>query len=136
MPLLRPVPIFRGLSKQALLQVARKAVERTYPAGAVVVQQGDPGDSLCIITRGTVEVRRDDHVVTRMAAGDYFGEISLIDGGTRSASVTAVDEVAVLVIGGADFATLLSDPYVAQATIRNLATRVREAHAAHGPDCL
>jgi CRP-like cAMP-binding protein len=136
MPLLRPVPIFRGLSKQALLQVARRATEQTYPAGSVVVQQGEPGDTLCIVTQGTVEVVRDEHAVTRMTAGDYFGEISLIDGGPRSATVVAVDDVSVLVISGADFAGLLADPYVAQATIRNLATRVREAHAAHGPECL
>ncbi len=98
LPLLRPVPIFRGLSKGALLEVARKSTEVAYPPGATVVEQGDPGDLLCIIVHGTVEVRRDGRSVAQMAAGSYFGEISLIDGQPRSATVVAVDDVVLLTL--------------------------------------
>jgi len=136
LPVLRPVPIFRGLTKPALLEVARKTAEVAYPAGATLVKQGDPGDSLCIIASGTVEVRRDDRVVAQMTAGDYFGEISLIDGRPRSATVVAVDDVVLLTLRASDFGSLLSVPYVARAALAGLAARVREAHAAHGPEPL
>jgi CRP-like cAMP-binding protein len=131
LPMLRPVPIFRGLPKSTLLEVARRAAEVAVPAGALIVTQGEPGDSLSIIVSGTVEVRRDDRPVARMTAGDYFGEISLIDGKPRSATVVAVDEVVLLTITATTFDSLLSIPYVARAALTGLAERVREAHASH-----
>ena len=130
--MLRPVPIFRGLPKSTLLEVARRAAEVAVPAGTLIVTQGEPGDSLCIVVSGTVEVRRDDRPVAQMTAGDYFGEISLIDGKPRSATVVAVDDVVLLTITAATFDSLLSIPYVARAALTGLAERVREAHASHG----
>lgn len=136
LPVLRPVPIFRGLSKPALLEVARRAKEVKLPAGTAIVEQGDAGDSVWIIERGNVEVIRDDRVVAHMGPGEYFGEISLIDGKPRSATVVAVDDVELLTVTASDFDSLLSIPYVARAALISLAGRVREAHAAHGPECL
>ena len=132
LPSLRPVPIFRGLNKGALLQVARKSAEITYPAGTVVVREGDPGDSLCIIVSGSVEVLKSEQPVARLQAGDFFGEISLIDGEPRSATVVAVEELTLLTISSADFSDLLSDNYFACAVLRSLATRFREVLDSHG----
>lgn len=126
---LRPVSLFRGLSKAHLFEVARKAVEETYPAGATVVREGDPGDALCVITEGSVDVYQNDRVVAHLAAGDYFGEISLIDGGPRSATVVAVDEVVVLTLSSADFDSVLAIPYVARTIMQNLAQLVRQAES-------
>jgi voltage-gated potassium channel len=126
LPLLRPVPIFRGLSKGALLAVARKSSELSYQVGEVVIREGDPGDSLCIICRGAVEVRKGDRVVAKLTNGDFFGELSLIDGEPRSADVVAVDDVTLLTLTASDFDSLLSDPYFARAIIRSLAERFRE----------
>ena len=136
LPVLRPVPIFRGLSKVALLQVARKSTEVSYPSGTTVVREGDPGDSLCVIAEGTVEVRRDDRAVAQLTAGDFFGEISLFDGEPRSATVVAVDDVVLLRLSSADFDELLDVPYVARAALKGLATRFREQQALHGPHCM
>lgn len=132
LPVLRGVPIFHGLAKATLLDVARKTDEASYPAGATVVREGDPGDALCIIAEGTVEVRTNDRVVAKMTEGDFFGEISLFDGKPRSATIVAVDDVVVLTISWSDFETLLNHPYVAHAALRSLAARVREAHESHG----
>ena len=129
LPALRPVPIFRGLARNALLEVARKSTEVTYPRGATVVRQGDPGDLLCIIVEGTVEVRRDGHAVAQMSAGDFFGEISLIDGKPRSATVVAVDELVLLTLSSSDFDLLLNVPYVARSALKGLAMRFRELQA-------
>ena len=132
LPSLRPVPIFRGLSKAALLQVARKAVEVNHPADTVVVREGDPGDSLCVIVDGAVEVRKDDRVIARLTAGDFFGEISLIDGEPRSATVVTVEDSVLLKLSSAAFDSLLDDTYFARATLCSLAKRFREVLAAHG----
>lgn len=126
LPLLRPVPIFRGLSKGALLAVARQSTEVTYPPDAVVIREGDPGNSLCIIVAGTVEVRKGDRVVAELTAGDFFGELSLIDGEPRSADVVALDDVSLLTLTAANFDPLLSDPYFARAILRSLARRFRD----------
>lgn len=127
LPLLRPVPIFRGLSKAHLFEVARTAKEVTYSPGTTVVRQGEPGDTLCIVTQGTLDVYRNDSVVAHLQAGDYFGEISLIDGGPRSATVVAVDEVVLLTLRSADFDSILEIPYVARAVMMNLAQLLRRA---------
>ena len=65
-----------------------------------------------------------------MTAGDFFGEISLIDGKPRSATVVAVDDTVILVLGAADFQQLLNIPIVARAALESLAQRLREAHVA------
>lgn len=132
LPLLRPVPIFRGLAKQALLEVARKSTEVTFGPNEAVVEQGAPGDALFVVVRGTVEVLRNDRVVAQMTAGDFFGELSLIDGKPRSATVVAVDDVELLTISSDDFNSLLADQYFARAAIKSLAERLREAYEAQG----
>lgn len=125
LPLLRPVPIFRGLSRGALLEVARKSVEVTYPRDAVVIREGDPGDSLGVIVKGTVEVRKGDRVVAELTTGDFFGELSLIDGEPRSADVVATDDVTLLKLTATNFDPLLNDPFFARAILRSLTERFR-----------
>jgi CRP-like cAMP-binding protein len=127
------VPIFGRLAKATLFELARRTEEVTYPAGATLVREGDPGDSLCIIAEGTVEVQTHGRVVAEMTAGNYFGEISLIDGEPRSATVVAVDDVVLFTLSASDFDSLLNVPYVARAALQSLAKRLREAHDSHGP---
>ena len=136
LPAIRPVSIFRGLTKVALLKVARVSVEVTYTPGSTVVREGDPGDSLCIITDGTVEVRHGESVVARMTSGDFFGELSLIDGEPRSATVVAIDEVVLLTLSSSEFDTLMTDPYFSRAVLRSLAKRFRELQDLRTPDHL
>ncbi|MCP4305379.1 MAG: cyclic nucleotide-binding domain-containing protein [bacterium] len=126
LPLLRPVPLFRGFSKSALLQVARKSVEETHPSGSVLIREGEEGGCLGIIISGTVEVHKGDRVVAELTAGDFFGELSLIDGEPRSADVVAIDNVTLLTLSAAEFDALLSDPYFSRAVISSLAKRFRE----------
>ena len=128
---LRRVPIFRGLPKATLLDVARKTGEVTYPSGATVVREGDPGDALCIIVEGTVEVRTGGRVVAQMTEGNFFGEISLFDGEPRSATVVAIDDLVLLTLTSSDFEALLKIHYVARTALESLAKRVREAHDSH-----
>ncbi len=130
---LRAVPIFRGLTKEALFDVARMTTEVTVTPGDTVVREGDPGDSLCIIVEGTVEVDTGGRVVARMTAGDFFGEISLFDGKPRSATVVAVDDVVLLKLKSSDFETLLKIHYVARSALESLAKRFRQAQDSNLP---
>lgn len=136
LPALRRVPIFRGLAKATLLEVARRATEVSHPTGTTLVREGDPGDALCIIVEGTVEVIKDGRAVAQMTGGDFFGEISLIDGKPRSATVVAVEDTVLLMLSASDFQELLNIPLVARAALESLAQRLREAHDAYGPDRL
>jgi len=130
---LRPVPIFRGLTKEELFEVARMTTEVTYPADETVVREGDPGDALYIIVEGTVEIHTGGRVVARMTAGDFFGEISLFDGEPRSATVVAVDDVVLLRLKSSDFETLLKSHYIARTALKSLAQRFRAAQGSHVP---
>jgi CRP-like cAMP-binding protein len=130
LPSLRPVSIFRGLSKQALFSIARKATEVTYPAGTTVVREGEPGDSMGVIVAGAVDVCKGEHIVATLAAGDYFGELALIDGEPRTATVVATEDLTLLTVKSEDFDVLLTDPYFSRAVMRNLAQRFREVQDA------
>lgn len=131
LPTLREVSLFRGLTRATLIQVAQRSNVVTCSAGMVLVEQGDPGDFLCVIVDGTVEVRRDGRVISHKTAGEYFGEISLIDGEPRSATVIAVDDVTVLKLTSSDFDSLLNIPQVARAALRGLASLFRRVQDAH-----
>jgi cAMP-dependent protein kinase regulator len=87
-------PLFGDFSREELLEVVRGLELRSYDAGAILVSEGEPGDSLFILTHGTVRafVRTPtgrNVEVRRMEEGEFFGEVSLLSGGTRSATVTA-----------------------------------------------
>ena len=126
--MLRPVSIFRGLHKNSLFEVARKAKEIQYDPGDVVVSQGEPGDALFVVVEGQLDVHRNDQPVAQLAPGDYFGELSLIDGEPRSATIVARDEVVLLTLTAADFNALLDEPYVLHGVMVNLARLIREAY--------
>ncbi len=101
-------------------------MEVSHPRGTVLVREGDPGDSLCIIVEGVVDILKDDHVVAQLKAGDYFGELSLIDGEPRSATVVAVEDVVLLTLSSSAFDSLLSDPFFCRGILRSLSARFRE----------
>ena len=82
---------------------------------------------MCIVVTGTVEVSRDGRALRQLGSGDYFGEISLIDGRPRSATVMAVDDVVVLRLSSMDFDSLLNVPQVARVVLTNLARMIRDA---------
>lgn len=135
LPVLRPVSLFQGLRKATLLEIAKRTTEESYPAGVTVIREGDAGDSLCIVASGNLTVHRNGEAVATMTAGDYFGEISLIDGRPRSATIVADDDVVLLQLGAADFEALLAIPFVSRAVMQNLASIVRHAPLPHTSHC-
>jgi cytochrome P450/CRP-like cAMP-binding protein len=103
------------LDRRILAQVAARVVVRIYPAGAEIVRQGDIADRFFIIVAGEVEVEvvaqpdAPAHVVNRLGKGDYFGEIGLLTGGTRSATVRAVCETTVMELERDGFMTMVTE---------------------------
>ncbi len=130
---LRRVPIFRGLTKETLFDIAHMTSEVVHPSGTTVVREGDPGDSLCIIVEGSVEITAGGRVVAQMTAGDFFGEISLFDLEPRSATVVAVDDVMLLTLESSDFEELLKIHYVARTALESLARRFRDVQGSPTP---
>lgn len=129
--LLRSAPLFADLSDAELDAVAALARPRSYGAKQVVVRQGDPTDKLFLIVSGHLKaVTSDpdgrDTALSIMGPGEVCGEVSLLDGGDRSASMITLDPCELLSIdGGRFFGFLESTPAVATKLLRVLAKRLR-----------
>ncbi len=95
--LLRSTAVFGGLSERELVEILQLLHERQYAPGEVVFSEGDPGLGLYVVLRGEVEIQQKLKDGTRKLAllgpGDVFGEVSFLDGGIRSATVTSCGKV-------------------------------------------
>ena len=135
---LRGVEAFRPLSDEQVRDLSRHAHVERYTAGEALVRQGDPGGSLFVLLDGEVRVRRADggaaRELARLGPGSFFGEMSLLTGEPRSASVLALDEVEVVVVEKAAVSTLLRDDnHLARALSEALQSRSREQAVAAAP---
>src|SRR5260370_42352047 len=91
---LKPIYIFKGLSDDEILQVAREFEPERHPAGEAIFREKDEGDSFYIINHGKVNVLRqgsgrEPKILSTLAPGDFFGETALLYGRRRSATVEA-----------------------------------------------
>ena len=125
------IPMFAGLRKKDVSQLARSADEFSYEHRQPVVVQGEAGDACYVITDGTAAVYRNGRKVTDLAPGSVFGEMSLLDGGERTATVVMNSYGSLLRISKSAFDKVLdSSPVVGKALLRQLAARLREADRA------
>jgi CRP/FNR family cyclic AMP-dependent transcriptional regulator len=104
---LRRVPLFQGMSDRALEAVAALAVEVTFEDGQALMIQGEEGDRFLLLLDGRVAVTRDGSHVRDLDAGDFIGEISLVDGRPRTATATALGRVRALEVGRPAFLELM-----------------------------
>jgi putative ABC transport system ATP-binding protein len=105
---LRPIDLFKSLTPRQLTDVAERMTKRHFAAGDTVIREGEPGEEFFLISDGAVDVIRAEHEVARLGAGDFFGEVALISGEPRNATVVAVDEVDTYVLGQTDFQTAIA----------------------------
>jgi CRP/FNR family transcriptional regulator, cyclic AMP receptor protein len=133
--LLRGVPLFSELSEPELQKISRVAVPRTYPAGTVILREGDPGDTCYVLERGEARVTRQHAdgrtiTLTNVGPGEIFGELAMFGGEVRSATVEAVDDVRAVAILAGDLKRLLNDhPEIAVKLLSALGEKLREANA-------
>jgi len=123
---LRSVPVFKELSPEDLMKLAEIATSSHHLANTVIFREGDPGDMLCMVVSGLVEIRDRETVIATQKPNDFFGELALFDQEPRSADAWAVEETVLLEIGGADLdAVMERRPEIAREIIRVLARRLR-----------
>jgi CRP/FNR family cyclic AMP-dependent transcriptional regulator len=133
--LLRRVSLFSELSPEELEKIARVAVPRSYPAGSIILREGDPGDTCYILRSGGARVIRQHAdgraiTLTNLGPGEIFGELAMFDGEVRSATVEAIDDVRAVAILAGDLKRLLNDhPEIAVKLLGALAERLRETNA-------
>ncbi len=123
---LENVPLFATLSQKQLEQIARLVDEVELPAGKRLATIGEPGRELLIIVDGHALVTTRQGRTARLGPGDFFGEMSLIDGDPRSASVEAATPIRLLVLGYREFWQLLDEHLpIVRKIVRTLSKRLR-----------
>ena len=125
MELLKGVPLFSKLKQKQLEEVAQIADELDLPAGKEMATEGDRGREFFVLLKGEAEVTRGGEKINIMKEGDFFGEIALVTKMPRTATVTATNDVDVLVITEQAFDNLLKkSPEIGRAVAEALAERV------------
>jgi CRP/FNR family cyclic AMP-dependent transcriptional regulator len=127
---LADVDLFRDLSRAQLKRLAFACREVSHPQGKAVATEGLGGLAFHLILEGSATVSKDGRELRTLGPGDYFGEISMIDGRPRSATVTAVEPLKVLAVPHQDFEAVVDeDPGFARQLLKTLCARLREAEA-------
>jgi CRP/FNR family transcriptional regulator, cyclic AMP receptor protein len=130
---LRRVPLLSGLQDEELAELGGRFRERVYDAGAPVVSRGSSGAGFFIIAEGEAVVGAPGRPVARLGRNDFFGEIALIDGGRRSADITAETNLRCWGIAQREFRVYVKQhPEVAWTLLEVLVKRLRAAEAAAG----
>ncbi len=136
---LKKTELLSGLDGVTLERIAAGLRKALYPAQAVIVKEGEPGDALYLITRGLVEVKKRepslgvDLTVAKIGAGGCFGEMSLLNKKPRSATIIASEATEVYVLSKQEFQTLIdSNPAISFAMNRILAARIEEMNLNRG----
>lgn len=129
--MLREVPLFEGLSSRHVRRIAQLATEVTFRAGRTIVERGVRGDAFYLILDGRAKVYRSvvpgGRILARLGPGDFFGEMALLDGGPRAATVVAETPLAAMRLSRPAFRRLLQkEPAVAVRVLEEMARRSRE----------
>jgi CRP-like cAMP-binding protein len=123
---LAKVPIFAGCTKRELSIIARASKEVSHRGGTVIAREGERGIGLFLILDGQCSVTIGGKEKAKLGPGDFFGEVALLDGGPRTATVTAISNVRLVGITGWVFRGLLMEhPSIALRTLESVAGRLR-----------
>jgi CRP/FNR family transcriptional regulator, cyclic AMP receptor protein len=123
---LAKVPIFSECTKRELTIISRAAKEVSHKEGTVIAREGERGVGLFLILEGQCNVTIGGKTKAKLGSGDFFGEVALLDGGPRTATVTAMTPVRLVGITGWVFRGLLMEhPSIALKTLEAVAGRLR-----------
>lgn len=125
--LLRRIPLFARLGNREIERLGQLTDEIDLAGGRALMRQGEPGTELFVIVSGSATVERDGRVVAQSCGpGEILGEIALVDGGPRTATVTLDEPSRLLVLTRTAFRSLMDEfPSVREAVLETLAERVR-----------
>lgn len=128
---LKAVPLFAHCNGRQIDFIATQVEEMDFPAGRVLCTEGTHGGDFFILESGAADVTRDGTKIATMKPGDFFGEIALVDGGKRTATVTTSSPSRCFVLGPRQFQNVLhQDVEIIHAVMKALAMRVRDAGGA------
>lgn len=124
--LIRGVPLFSQCSKKQLAALAARADELTLPEGKALTREGERGREFVVIVEGTADVRRNGRRISRLGPGDFVGEIALISGAPRTATVTTTSETRLLVLTDRGFRSVTEEiPSLYTPLLRALSERLQ-----------
>lgn len=125
--LIAAAPLFAGIDADGLERIGDRAIEVAFEAGHVIARQGEVGTGFFIVASGAVRVVRDGATLATLGPGEFFGELSVLDGQPRNAMVVATEPTICLALASWDFDAIVHEqPSVALAILRGLAGRLRE----------
>ena len=130
---MRGVPIFTDINENELAKIVRVGVRKKYKKGSIILLEEETGAALFVILSGKVKIIRTDDdgrevILSILGENDFFGEMSILDGLARSASVVAITKTELFMIHRRDFLKLLEDvPAVAVSLLKELTMRLRKA---------
>lgn len=131
--ILQQIPLFSSLNKSELEAIDRVSITKVFPKEKIILLEDEDGDTLFIIKNGKVKVTTfsesgKEVIFSILNAGDFFGEMSLLDGKPRSATVVSMEDAQIQLIRRAEFYRLLEDhPHIALRLLEELASRLRKA---------
>jgi CRP/FNR family transcriptional regulator, cyclic AMP receptor protein len=131
---LRQIPIFSQLSDDKLGQISNLSLKKKFNKDSVILSEHETGSAFFIVINGKVKISRlsedgNEVILTTLSESDFFGEMSLLDGSSRSATVTAMEDSELLIIQRNEFINLLhSDPDISIALLIELTQKLRAAN--------
>lgn len=131
---LRAIPLFSAIADSDLELIASLLIERRFPRGTTIVEEGLPGDYMYVIREGRVKVTKisdegREKILMFLDAGSFFGEMALLDRAPRTASVKTLEACRLLALSRTDFLNALrSSPEIAMGVIQELTRRLRETN--------
>lgn len=124
---LRQVTLFQGCSTKDLEKIAKAGDEVSMPAGSLIVDQGQTGREAFVVLTGTVSVKRNGKKVATLGTGAVVGELSLLDHGPRTATVTCETDCTLLLLNQRHFVGVLDEiPALSHKLLASLAGRIRD----------
>jgi CRP/FNR family transcriptional regulator, cyclic AMP receptor protein len=128
------VPMFTGFGARHMNRLAEESDELVFEPGQAIVQEGEPGEALFVVMAGQAKVVRKKRTVAHLLPGDFFGELSALDGGPRTASVVAETPVRVLRLFRHTLMKMIQDePQVAMKLLDGIVRRIRQVSRASEP---
>ena len=130
--LLLNVPIFSNLDEKQISFIATKMRNKKYSKSDIILMEDEVGDTFFIILEGSVKVTRDSEdgrevILAVLSSGNFFGEISLLDGKTRYANAIALEKTSLMILKRNDFLQLLKEiPQISISLLSELAKRIRK----------
>ena len=129
--MLEKASLWSGLGRKDLKFIVKLSKERKYEAGDLIVQKGEGGVGFYLILDGSIEIRSNGTILSKLGPGQFFGEMSVIDNQPRSANVVAIEPSRCLVLSAWSFHALVTQhPNIALKILQEFVRRLRETNKA------